>query len=134
MDRIYIINYLIKKNNAKKYLEIGICDGSNFENVKIDYKIGVDPDSPCQNIIRKSSDDFFKDNTEKFDVIFIDGLHHSDQVYRDIINSLDCLNPSGLIICHDMLPTSEHMQEIPFRGGAWTGDCWKAFVKIKQVL
>jgi hypothetical protein len=132
MDRIYIINYLIKKNNAKKYLEIGICDGSNFENVKIDYKIGVDPDSPCQNIIRKSSDDFFKDNTEKFDVIFIDGLHHSDQVYRDIINSLDCLNPSGLIICHDMLPTSEHMQEIPFRGGAWTGDCWKAFVKIKQ--
>jgi hypothetical protein len=132
MDRIHIINYLIKKNNAKKYLEIGISDGSNFENVKIDYKVGVDPDSSYQNIIIKNSDDFFKDNTEKFDVIFIDGLHHSDQVYRDIVNSLECLNQFGIIICHDMLPTNEQMQEIPYRGGIWTGDCWKAFVKLRQ--
>ena len=132
MDRTYIINYLAKKINAKKYLEIGIDQGINFKNIDINYKIGVDPYSNYPDVIQKTSDDFFKSNKEKFDIIFIDGLHHTDQVYQDIINALDYLNPQGYIICHDMLPTSEQMQNIPFQGGLWTGDCWKAFVKLKQ--
>ena len=132
MDKIYIINYLAKKINAKKYLEIGIDQGINFKNIDINYKIGVDPYSNYPDVIQKTSDDFFKSNKEKFDIIFIDGLHHTDQVYQDIINALDYLNPQGYIICHDILPTSEQMQNIPFQGGLWTGDCWKAFVKLKQ--
>ena len=42
MDKIHIINYLIKKNNYKKYLEIGIDNAITFKEVKIDYKITDD--------------------------------------------------------------------------------------------
>jgi len=132
MSKLHIINYLAKKINAKKYLEVGIDQGATFDNVKIEHKVGVDPYVERVDIIKKTSDEFFMGNDEKFDLIFIDGLHHVDQVYRDIINALACINPEGIIICHDMLPTSEDMQITPFRGGMWTGDCWKAFVNLRQ--
>jgi hypothetical protein len=132
MSKVYIINYLAKKINAKKYLEIGIDQRATFDNVDIPFKVGVDPYVESPGIIQQTSDDFFMGNNKKFDLIFIDGLHHVDQVYRDIINSFACLNPDGIIICHNMLPTSEDMQIIPFRGGMWTGDCWKAFVNLRQ--
>lgn len=132
MGKIYIINYLAKKIKAKKYLEIGIDQKSTFNNIDIEYKVGVDPNTDYDDIIKKTSDEFFMDNNEKFDIVFIDGLHHVDQVYKDIINSLSILNPGGYIICHDMLPTSEEMQITPFKGGMWTGDCWKAFINLRQ--
>lgn len=132
MDRSYIINYIAKKINAKKYLEIGVDNRVNFNSINVGYKVGVDPETEHPDLVKKTSDEYFENNQEKFDLIFIDGLHHSDQVLRDILNSLDRLNPSGFIICHDMLPTNEHMQLIPFSGGMWTGDCWKAFVDLRK--
>ena len=132
MDKIYIINYLADKIKAKKYLEIGVDQGISFKDINIEHKVGVDPYSPYPGVIKEESDTFFKTNTEKFDIILIDGLHHADQVHRDIINALDCLNPKGYIVCHDMLPTNEEMQIIPFNSGMWTGDCWRAFVELRQ--
>ena len=132
MDKIHIINYFIKKNNYKKYLEIGIDNAVTFKEVNIDCKIGVDPNTSLDGIVKKDSDTFFKENIEKFDIILIDGLHHSDQVYKDVVNSLNCLSKEGIIICHDMLPYDEKMQMIPYSGGVWTGDCWKAFVNLRR--
>ena len=60
-----------------------------------------------------TSDEFFEQNKEKFDIVFIDGLHHSEQVYKDILNSLNILNEDGTIICHDMNPTEEFRQIVP---------------------
>ncbi|NBU81772.1 MAG: class I SAM-dependent methyltransferase, partial [Flavobacteriaceae bacterium] len=135
MFRSDIIGKLIEKINAKKYLEIGVSNGINFASIECNYKVGVDPalDSPAT--IHLTSDDFFAQNQEKFDVIFIDGLHHSDQVYRDIINSLNVLSEGGYIICHDMNPWDEHVQNIPYDPSVhtfWTGDCWKAFVQLRR--
>lgn len=132
MKRTNIIQALIDKINAKSYLEIGISSGENFEKIQCERKIGVDPELEAPATIHITSDLFFENNEEKFDVIFIDGLHHSDQVYRDIINSLNCLNENGYIICHDMNPQEEEHQIIPFNCGIWNGDCWKAFVKLRQ--
>ena len=132
LDRTYIINYVAKKINAKNYLEIGVDDCVNFNSIQIKNKIGVDPYPKQDNIIKATSDEFFKTNKQKFDIIFIDGLHHADQVYRDIINSLDILNKGGYIFCHDLLPITKEMQIIPFNSGMWTGDCWKAFVNLRQ--
>ena len=135
MFRADIINTLIKKINAKKYLEIGVSNGINFASIKCDYKIGVDPDLESPATVHLTSDSFFETNQDKFDVIFIDGLHHSDQVYRDIINSLTVLNDGGYIVCHDMSPWNENVQLIPFDSAIhtyWTGDCWKAFVKLRR--
>ena len=133
MNRTDIINRIIKSNGAKKYLEIGVDDGVNFSKINCDYKIGVDPASNSPANIHSNSDEFFDKNKENFDVVFIDGLHHADQVYKDIINSLKVLNKNGYIVCHDMNPIEEIHQIIPYSGcGAWTGDCWKAFVKLRM--
>jgi hypothetical protein len=131
LARYDIINYLIKKYNYKSYLEIGVQYEDNWSKVICDIKIGVDPERGGTH--RMTSDDFFKDNKEKFDIIFIDGLHHADQVKKDIINSLDILNNIGTIICHDMIPLSYESQVVPRRSKHWNGDCWKAFVHLKQL-
>jgi hypothetical protein len=81
-----------------------------------------------------TSDEFFKQNKLIFDVIFIDGLHNADQVYRDIINSIRMCSHKGYIVCHDMNPEKEEIQLTtkPKKGQEWTGDCWKAWVKLRQ--
>lgn len=133
-SRTDLINYLITKNNLKSYLEIGVECGTNFIDIICDNKVGVDPDINSKANIFKTSDEFFAQNNEKFDIIFIDGLHHADQVYKDIINSLKILEPHGFIICHDINPTQEFLQIIPRQHDMWTGDCWKAWVKLRKEL
>jgi hypothetical protein len=130
--RTEIIQTLINRSGAKKYLEIGIGNGRNYRNIKCDYKTSVDIINFDGNHYKMPSDKYFTENNEKYDVIFIDGKHESEQVYRDIINSLKILNNGGYIVCHDMLPENENMQ-LPFIDQEeWTGDCWKAWIKIRQ--
>lgn len=132
MNRTDIINFLIKKIDAKKYLEIGISDGKNFADIKCDYKVSVDPDPNSKATFTGLSDDYFKQNTEKFDVVFVDGLHYDWQVYRDIINSLGALNEGGYIVCHDLNPLEEDHQSVFCNRNKWNGNCWIAFVKLRQ--
>lgn len=131
MNRTDIIQTIIDKINAKRYLEIGISSGDNWKAIKCDYKVSVDPEPFAKADYVMTSDEFFKENQEKFDVIFIDGLHHADQVNRDIHNSLGRLNEGGYIVCHDLNPLKEEHQIIPFTGGTWNGDCWRAFVNLR---
>jgi len=82
-----------------------------------------------------TSDDFFKliekHEEIKYDIIFIDGLHHAEQVTKDIQNSLKHLVPNGFIVMHDCNPVSYEAQLIPRETVAWNGDTWKAFVGFK---
>lgn len=134
MTRTDIIQILINKIQGKSYLEIGMGAGLNFGTIKCDHKISVDPTPTVPVTYSITSDVFFKLNNQIFDVIFIDGLHWSEQVYMDIINSLDVLSDGGYIICHDMNPNSEFIQRYPQAKpeSEWTGDCWKAWVKLKM--
>ena len=43
MNRTTIINYLISKCKAKSYLEIGVWNGNNFDNIVCEKRVGVDP-------------------------------------------------------------------------------------------
>jgi hypothetical protein len=134
MERTQIIQHLINKCSAKKYLEIGMGGGHNFHSIRCEYKVSVDPNPTVHVTHRLTSDEFFNQNKEIFDVIFIDGLHMDLQVYRDILNSLSCLSENGYIICHDMSPMEELIQRYPqpMVESPWTGDCWKAWVKLKS--
>lgn len=130
-----LINLLIGKCQANSYLEIGICNGANFQNVRCNKKTGVDPFSPSSSVShRMTSDVFFANNKNNYDVIFVDGLHVYEQVYRDITNSLKFLNKNGFIICHDMNPPTKLHQQVPRPNGQrqWNGDCWKAWVRLRS--
>ena len=125
-----LIDYLIKKNNYKNYLEIGCDKNQLFSKVNIDNKIGVDPFSGGN--VRKTSDDFFKENKSNFDIVFIDGLHTYEQVKKDILNSVNCLLNEGIILVHDCMPDSLGKQAVPRYKMQWNGDVWKAIVDLRQ--
>ena len=134
MDRTSILQKLIDKTITKKYLEIGMGPGVNYNSLVCDYKLCVDPNPTVPVTHKMTSDEFFEQNKEMFGVIFIDGLHWSDQVYKDILNSLNVLSSGGYVVCHDINPHSEIIQKYPqaIPESEWTGDCWKAWVKIRQ--
>lgn len=134
MTRTEIINTLIKKNNYKTYLEIGVNTpaqpGYNWDSVNVETKHGVDP--AVDTTYKMTSDDFFKNSiTQKYDIVFIDGLHIFEQAYKDIINSLNNLNTGGTIVVHDCHPTSEITQRRERASDAWHGDVWKAILKLR---
>ena len=150
MRRYDIINKLIQKHNYKSYLEVGTQNpASNFNQVTCDSKFCIEPnpkqfggsyDWTDDIDFVGTSDEYFesiKDTEIKYDIIFIDGLHHNEQVLKDVENSLKHLSEGGSIVCHDCLPSEEsHAIRIDENGGKipdgiWNGDVWKAIVKLR---
>ena len=129
-SRIEIVKNIIKLKQYKSYLEIGTFKDDLFSNIVCEDKIGVDPVSGGN--VRKTSDEFFADNTKKFDLIFIDGLHHYDQVKKDILNSISILENNGIILMHDCMPRDYYYQAVPRSQFNWNGDTWKAFLEIRS--
>ena len=125
-----LFEQLHKKYNFQTYLEIGCDKDQLFSKVDISEKVGVDPYSGGN--VRKTSDDFFKENTKNFDFIFIDGLHEYNQVKKDILNSLTFLNNNGFILVHDCLPSTLSSQAVPRYKMVWHGDVWKAIVDLRR--
>jgi hypothetical protein len=139
MHRLDLINKLILKNNYKTYLEIGVSDGHTFDKILATNKIGVDPDCDVYKISWNgkgdvrclTSDSFFEelDKDIKFDIIFIDGLHLSDQVFRDIKNSLLHLNENGIIVVHDCSPSQKENATTYNNYGIWNGTVYIGYIE-----
>ena len=129
-NRIATVNHLIAITGGlnSKYLEIGCASNALFDSVASKYKTGVDPASGGTH--RMTSDEFFANNKEIFNVIFIDGLHEYEQVHRDACNALDSVEVGGYIAFHDFLPSSWKEHHVPRISDAWTGDCWKLAVQL----
>lgn len=146
LTRTDIINMLIFKHDYKSYLEIGVRKGANFNNIFCPNKTGVDPDlsfymnqnneTPRGILIERTSDIFFKTNTNLFDIIFIDGLHEYNQVLKDIRHAMFYLKDGGSVVVHDTNPLEEIHQRVPRESKVWNGDVWKAIahLRIKQPI
>lgn len=137
----YLLNALIEKYGLKSYLEIGVQNpANNFDKVKCGWKMGIDPDiNSTAQIYRGTSDMYFSmlynldvNVGTFFDLIFIDGLHHADQVKRDFENSLRCLSDNGFILIHDVLPENEAGTIVPRETKKWWGDVYKWAMTINQ--
>jgi hypothetical protein len=126
-----LLNFIAGKVKAKYYFEIGVQHPArNFDRINVEHKIGVDPEVSRYDIIRTTSDNYFKESGDKFDLIFIDGLHEAEQVKRDIINSWDCLTEKGVILIHDCNPELEKHSLIPRQSVIWTGNVYKTICQI----
>ncbi len=125
-SRTEIIQKIINLKKYSKYLEVGCDKNENFSKIMIEYKVGVDPLKG--GTVRKTSDEFFKSNNEKFDLIFLDGLHTYEQTLKDIDNAIQIIEDEGIILVHDCLPKKIWNQIVPRIYGHWNGDVWKAIV------
>lgn len=151
MNHTDIINSLISKNGFNSYLEIGMDNPDhNFIKINCELKHSVDPyfeedHKPGYDISveefdkalkylthRMTSDEFFEQCEDKYDIIFIDGLHIEEQCGRDIINSLKHLNKGGFILVHDCLPIKEIHQKVPRESEWWNGDVWKCIPELEK--
>jgi hypothetical protein len=126
-----IIQKLIDKHQFKSYLEIGTQQSNSGASININRKIGVDPNpvgrknDDYTQLFLMTSNTFFEQNKEKFDVIFIDGDHSYQQSKMDFINSLKALNDNGIIVMHDCLP---HCKE--YTSLLWNGEVFKTIYDI----
>lgn len=147
-----LLNYLIARYGLKSYCELGVQNPkNNFDKIIAENRVGVDPclTSTMFNKVKDgqpwymventsyhvgmTSDDYFASDLGKwkFDICFIDGLHHADQVKKDFENSLRCLNDGGFIVLHDTLPQEEVTTCVP-RGSqkVWHGDVYKFAMQL----
>ena len=135
MTRTDIINLLVKKTNAKAYLEIGVRNPhDNFNKIECVVKHGVDPALPpgmySQGTGYQTSSDIYFEHVNKdisYDVIFIDGLHTEEQVDKDISNSLSRLAEGGYIVLHDCNPPNKE-HESP----GLCGTVWRSIYKLRK--
>ena len=121
---------IFKKSLGQNFLKDNNVINKIINTVKIKNKKGVDPENGGN--VRKTSDDFFRDNKDKFDIVFIDGLHTYEQSKKDILNSVDCLKENGIILVHDCMPDSMSKQAVPRYRMSWNGDVWKAIIDLRQ--
>lgn len=120
-----VLNYIISKKEYTSYIEIGTQYAINFSAVECERKVGIDPDPKCKATYCMTSDEFFVQNKEQFDIVFIDGLHHADQVKKDFINAMDRLSDNGIIVIHDTNPLKEEWTHVPRDSKIWTGNIYQ---------
>jgi len=154
-----LIQLAIDRLAARTYVEIGVDEGQSFCAVNVPTKIGIDPVPAFPAVERElskpgvfyqamTSDHFFATTARQtladgIDVAFVDGLHTYGQTFRDLSNCLEHLNPGGIILVHDCLPTSAEEARVaetydeacrlngPSWNGLWTGDGWKAIAALR---
>jgi hypothetical protein len=138
MFRFDVINLILEKYELNSYLELGIFHGETISKINAEIKHGVGPGNEgflSSYVTHKcTSDAFFSNlNSEvKYDAIFIDGLHHANQVLKDIVNSFKHLSSNGYLILHDCIPASYEAQLVPRQTAEWTGDVWRAFLGFRK--
>jgi hypothetical protein len=138
MFRYDIVNHFIKSRNFENYLEIGVFEAYCFRKIISKNKDGVDPglesETPNEVNYKMDSNTFFEqlNESKKYDIVFIDGLHHSEQVDFDIQNSIINTVDNGVIVLHDCSPHSYNITTIPRQSVEWTGDVYKSVLKFQK--
>ena len=100
-------SYVLNNFKTKKVICVDIWDKYNDkyrdENLQTfeDFKSNLNEFKERFSFFKNTSDEYFTNNNEKFDIIYIDGWHEAPQVYEDINNSWNRLNLNGIIICDD---------------------------------
>lgn len=127
------------------YMEIGVATGRSLALARAGtLALGVDPAladgssrayfSPenTPRLYAMTSDEFFDCHDVRqemgapcFDVAFIDGLHHFDQVLRDFICLERLAGPDSVVLIHDCLPVHPLVAMRERSTLFWTGDVWK---------
>lgn len=136
-DHMSLVEHLACWLKPECYLEIGILNGESLTRIQKHAKecYGVDVKLAHRNydnnvkLFEMTSDEFFAklNPTIKFDMVFIDGDHSKDQVYKDFINSKDRVIEDGLVVLHDTVPMDDKMTAPWF-----CHDAWEAAKRIKQ--
>lgn len=135
-SQAYIMAEIIRGCRYKKYLELGIYHGATYNYIKeyVDRAVGVDIEEkdfiPEGNFFCMTTNDFFEQNKDKFDAVFIDAAHDYEQVRKDFDNAMQVLNAGGVVFLHDTDPYSKE-----YMGETFCNDAYKmnAYIRSQKV-
>lgn len=160
MERFEVNQRLLDLYPDPAYLEIGVSHGLTFHGLRAGRKVAVDPlfqfdlkaartANPGATYHQVPSDEYFtrvRHPDERFDLIFVDGLHTFDQTLRDLLNATSCLTPTGVIVIDDVMPISYAASLPDFDSSfalrqstgdsnpAWMGDVYRLIFFIRDYL
>lgn len=137
-DVLNVLHHLLA---PQAYLEIGVWKGASLA-LSSSRTIGVDPEpmleqdvagtKPWLKLYRMTSDAFFHEcrrdevlEGADLELVFIDGMHHFENVLRDVANAERWSSPHGLIAVHDVLPGAVDWALREPVNLSWTGDVWR---------
>lgn len=104
----YLHGWLNQINRPElSYLELGVGNKGLISTLNFKHKVGVDTQAFQGVDFVGTTDDFFAQNTDKFDIIFIDADHTFKQIIKDFNNAKKCLKPRATIFLHDLYPPDE---------------------------
>src|SRR6266404_4870518 len=139
-QRYDLINHIISRRfpTGCRYLEVGLRNPADcFDRVNATHKESVDPGTEGINEAthKMTSDEYFASECirrEPFNLVFIDGLHLSHQVWKDMNNAREVLSSNGFLIVHDCNPphwSRAHSvyQHFLAHPSEWNGDVWCAW-------
>jgi hypothetical protein len=159
-SRASVVQGLLALFAAPSYLEVGVSKGVTFHRIEAGRKVAVDPtfrfdveaarkENPTATYHEVPSDTYFGSviaPDERFEVIYLDGMHTAEQTLRDLLNALFHLTPGGIVVLDDVKPTS-HLAAVrdPRRlarlrkalgstEGSWMGDVYKVVYFIDTFL
>ena len=155
-----VVQGILSLYEDPRYLEIGVSRGVTFHQVRAAAKVAVDPrfvfdveaaraENREARYFEVTSDHYFGEIVapdERFDVVYLDGLHTAEQTLRDLLNALSYLKPDGVIVIDDVKPVTA-LAAIPDRrtfrqvraylgsgAKAWMGDVYKVVWFIDTFL
>lgn len=151
-----VINEILQQQNlGRSYLEVGVEYGFCFEAVRAHRKTAVDPKFRFQkwppyrgvSLQEAPSDAFFQSlsPSERFDLVFLDGLHTAEQTWKDFRNVAKHLDSNSVVIIDDTVPNDEYSAELSSEQAyakrtlagvkndyQWHGDVYRVVLKIRE--
>ncbi|QDK83251.1 class I SAM-dependent methyltransferase [Spirosoma sp. KCTC 42546] len=157
MNRLDVIQALMRQKGLKNYLEIGVENGHIFFRIKSSFKVAVDPKfifdasrrfgkailnpyNLTNKYFEKTSDDFFAQDAQQvfagitLQLALVDGMHEYLFALRDVENTLTYMGDDGVIIMHDCNPQTAGAagRFEDWEVGEWNGDVWKTIIHLRS--
>jgi len=148
------VNGVIGGIKNGQYLEVGVWTGRTIEAINLGMRTAVDPKprylfrfARGVRTFKCTSDDFFSNySVGPFDFVYLDGLHHFKQTWKDICNSAAVMKPHGLILIDDVVPIDSFSALTPqdfaleerrkYSGSestVWHGDVFKVMFLLEHL-
>ena len=149
MNRHELLRRLHEVVRPRTYLEIGVHHGASMALSRVP-SVGVDPDysvtaelATTVHLARTTSDEFFARARPLdflpqpvIDLAFIDGMHLSEFVLRDLMIVERFSHPGTVIVLDDVLPRTVEQagrtRQGAARNGAWAGDVYKVVEALRE--
>jgi len=115
----YILNKVITDNHFSTYLELGLHNPyEKFFEIECNHKLAVGQSTIRNwfdiNFYYGTTQDFFNQNHQLYDLIILDNTLYADEILRDISVAIKHLSNEGFLVLHKTQPKED------------TGDAWKA--------